>query len=62
MLYKRYQLITQGLITIPQGISGYSTTSQVNSLITNSLTNYTTSSNLASNYVSNTSLSNTRQI
>ena len=48
-----------GLITIPQGISGYSTTNQVNSLITNSLTNYTTSSNLASNYVSNTSLSNT---
>ena len=48
-----------GLITIPQGISGYSTTNQVNSLITNSLTKYTTSSNLASNYVSNTSLSNT---
>ena len=48
-----------GLITIPQGISGYSTTNQLNSLITNSLTIYTTSSNLASNYVSNTSLSNT---
>ena len=48
-----------GLITIPQGISGYRTTNQVNSLITNSLTNYTTSSNLASNYVSNPSLSNT---
>ena len=49
-----------GLITIPQGISGYSTTNQVNSLITKSLTNYTTSSNLASNYVSNTRLSNTK--
>ena len=48
-----------GLITIPQGISGYSTTNQVNILIANALTNYTTSSNVVSNYVSNTSLSNT---
>ena len=47
------------LITILQGISGYSTTNQVNSLITKFLTNYATSSTLSSNYVSNTSLSNT---
>ena len=53
MLYKLYQIDNTGLITIPQGISGYSTTNQVNSLITNSLPNYTTSSNLVSNYVSN---------
>ena len=47
-----------GLITIPQGVSGYSTTSQVNTLITNALSSYTTTANLSSNYVSNSSLSN----
>ena len=47
-----------GLITIPQGISGYSTTSQVNTLITNALSSYTTTAKLSSNYVSNSSLSN----
>ena len=36
-----------GIITIPQGISGYSTTSQVNTLITNA--GYTTTANLGSN-------------
>ena len=47
-----------GLITIPQGISGYSATSQVNTLITNALSSYTATANLSSNYVSNSSLSN----
>ena len=42
-----------GLITIPQGISGYSTTSQINTLISNALSGYTTTANLSSNYVSN---------
>ena len=44
--------------TIPQGISGYSTTSQVNTLIRNALYSYTTTANLSSNYVLNSSLSN----
>ena len=47
-----------GLITIPQGIAGYSTTSQVNTLITNDLSSYTITANLSSNYVTNSSLSN----
>ena len=51
-------IINTGLITIPQGISGYSTTSQVNTLITNALSSYTATVNLSSNYVSNSSLSN----
>ena len=33
-----------GVVTIPAGITGHSTTSQVNTLISNNLTNYTTTS------------------
>ena len=47
-----------GAIIIPAGISGYSTTAQVNTLINNNLANYTTSANLSSNYASNTTLTN----
>ena len=46
------------LITITQGMTEYSTTNQVNSLVTAALTSYTTSSNVASKSVSNTSISN----
>ena len=47
-----------GIVSIPQGISGYSTTSQINTLISNALSGYTTTAKINSNYVSNSSLSN----
>ena len=47
-----------GIVSIPQRISGYSTTSQVNAIVTNALPGYTTTANLSSKYVTNGSLSN----
>ena len=47
-----------GIVSIPQGISGYSTTNQETTSITNDLSCYTTTDNLSSNYVAIGSLSN----
>ena len=51
-----------GVVTIPAGITNYSTTSQVNTLISNSLTNYVSNSNLSStlsSYVTSSNLTTT---
>ena len=62
---KAISINNSGIVAIPAGISGYSTTSQVNTLISNSLSSYlntTATGTLITNaltiYVSNTTLTN----